>query len=162
MRNQSGFTLLELMMAIGIIGIIMAGVVPNIISWRNNAKLSAGARQIYSDLQGAKKVAIKTNTIATVDFGASAYTLSLPSLQDPSVIETISRDLPPGVIINSALFASPDYADNRASFNGMGFARDFLNNTNSGTVTIRLAGLSNRASSITVDSGGSMRIQRIE
>lgn len=162
MRNQSGFTLLELMITIGIIAIIMAGVVPNMISWRNNAQLSAGARQIYSDLQGVRKVAIKTNRIATVDFGASTYTLSLPSLQDPSVIETTSRDLPPGVIINSALFASPDYDDNRASFNGLGFARDFLNNANSGTVTIRLAGGSNRASRITVDSGGSMSIQRIQ
>jgi prepilin-type N-terminal cleavage/methylation domain-containing protein len=144
MRNQSGFSLMELMVVIAIIAIVSALTVPNLIAWRNNAQLSRGARQIYSDLQDARKIAIKNNTLITVDFdaGSESYTI----LRGDSVLA--SRDMPPGITIAALA--------NVASFNSLGFGRDFSSADNNGAVTISRSG--GRTVTIQVSSGGSIRI----
>jgi prepilin-type N-terminal cleavage/methylation domain-containing protein len=146
MRKQSGFTLMEMMVVIAIIAIVSAFTVPNMIAWRNNAQLSAGVRQIYSDLQGARKLAIKSNSMTFVIFDVGADTYSVAGRV---------RTLPPGLIIDSAVFTAA--GDNIASFNGQGFDRDFLDANNSGAVTISWNG--SRFRTIAVSSGGSIRIQ---
>ncbi|MEW6079311.1 MAG: GspH/FimT family pseudopilin [Thermodesulfobacteriota bacterium] len=149
MRNKSGFSLMELMVVIAIIGIVSALTVPNLITWRNNAQLSRGARQIYSDLQDARKIAIKNNTVITVNFdaGSESYTI----LRGGSVLAT--RNMPPGINIEGAVFTA---LGNVASFDSLGFGRDFFSADNSGAVTISRSG--GRTVTIDVSSGGSIRI----
>jgi prepilin-type N-terminal cleavage/methylation domain-containing protein len=170
MRNQSGFTLTEMMVVIAIIGIVSAFTVPNLIAWRNNAQLSRGARQIYSDLQDARKMAIKNNRTTAIDFGGNIYTLFydigdtvgvldggdqplIPS-SDGDPWAKSRKTMPPGVTIDSAVFLA---SGNIASFNSLGFGRDFFNVDNSGAVIISRNG--GRTITIRVDSGGSIRIQ---
>ena len=60
-KNVSGFTMLDIMIAVAIIGILAAIAVPAILSWVPDHRLRAEARNLYSNLQRAKMAAIRNN-----------------------------------------------------------------------------------------------------
>jgi type IV fimbrial biogenesis protein FimT len=71
MQNAKGFTLVELMIVVTLIAAISAVAVPNIVVWRQNAQLSAAARDLYSDFQLAKITAIESNQYCSMTFNQS-------------------------------------------------------------------------------------------
>ncbi len=68
-RNNSGFSLVELMIAIGIISIILAIAVPNLQRWLPAYRLKGATQDMLGNLNRAKLEAIKRNTLCTVMFG---------------------------------------------------------------------------------------------
>jgi type IV fimbrial biogenesis protein FimT len=58
-RNPRGFTLLELMMALALIGIILAFAIPSFSSFRKNARMTSAANDLLADLNMARTEAIK-------------------------------------------------------------------------------------------------------
>lgn len=99
MRKNSGFTVVELLTAIGIIAILAAVAVPNIIGWLPNYRLSSAARDIYSNLQSAKMTAIRNNGDCAVAFNVGAGTYQIVSggndgdygtAGDNSVVKTVT------------------------------------------------------------------------
>ena len=92
--NKQGFTLIELMIVIAIIGILAAIAIPNFIAYRNKAFCSAAesdAKSIAADI--ADYFAIPAHTdITTTDIGYTASgsnTFTITSA-DPSVNITIT------------------------------------------------------------------------
>ncbi|BBO87414.1 hypothetical protein DSCOOX_05940 [Desulfosarcina ovata subsp. ovata] len=71
MRGNSGFSLFEVLTVIAIIAVVAAIAVPNMIAWRNRAKLGEGARDIYSAFQLARSGAAKENADVIVSFDTS-------------------------------------------------------------------------------------------
>jgi len=69
MRKNSGFSIIELMVAIGIIAIIVSIGVPSLLSYREKAKLGGFARDVYGIFQKAKMEAVRRNQNCTVGFG---------------------------------------------------------------------------------------------
>ena len=67
-KRESGFTLLEVVAAIGILAILTAVAIPTFSSWLPNYRLKSAARDLYSDMQMAKLGAIKNNTNWAVVF----------------------------------------------------------------------------------------------
>ncbi len=65
---RNGFTLVELIIVISVIGILVAFAVPNFLDWLPNMRLKAAARDLYSNMQKAKIAAIKSNTTVTFSF----------------------------------------------------------------------------------------------
>ena len=61
-ENVSGFSLMELMATISVIGILAAIAIPAFSSWLPDYRLKTAARDLYSNLQRAKMGAIKSNS----------------------------------------------------------------------------------------------------
>ena len=68
MKKNSGFTLMEVMVVIGIIGIMSAIAIPNYIAWLPKHRMSGAARDIYSAMQSARIKAVKENEDVVINF----------------------------------------------------------------------------------------------
>ncbi len=77
--NRSGFTLLELMIAISIMGIIAALAVPSTGAWRANQRLTESAGSLDSAFSYARSQAIKTGNVQIVFFQTDAQGNALVS-----------------------------------------------------------------------------------
>ena len=77
--KKNGFTLIELIVAIAIMGIAAAIAIPGFSSWLPNYRLKSATRDLYSNMQMAKLAAIKQNQTCsiTLSTGPDKYTISL-------------------------------------------------------------------------------------
>ena len=73
-KNSKGFTLIEVIIVVTIIGILAAISIPAISSWLPNYRLKAAARELYSGMQKARMVAVKTNTTSMMTFTSGVGT----------------------------------------------------------------------------------------
>ena len=74
-HKPSGFSLVELMMAIAIFSIIATVSAPSFQSWSRNYQLKSASNDLYSHMQMAKIGAVKENTPWTVNFNPSGYNI---------------------------------------------------------------------------------------
>ena len=68
MRNQQGFTMIEVLSVIMIMAIMMGIGFPYIIGWLPNHRLRNATRDIYSNMQLARMTAIKKHVCYTAVF----------------------------------------------------------------------------------------------
>ncbi len=106
MRNAKGFSLLELMIVLGIVMVVSAISVPSLIKASRGYQLQSSAREIAQALQSAKFKAIGANTSKTVSINtatnsfvnSTGTTTALPanvkfealpgSMTSPAIIQT--------------------------------------------------------------------------
>ncbi len=68
--RQTGFTLIELMVAIAIMGILFAVALPNFESFVNSNRLSSAANEMIASLQTARMESLRRNRRAVVCLSA--------------------------------------------------------------------------------------------
>ena len=66
-KNQ-GFTLLEILVALAITGILAALTLPNLLAWLNSNKVQEATDSIQSALEDAQRQAIRLGRICTINF----------------------------------------------------------------------------------------------
>lgn len=136
MRNNSGFTIMEMMVVIGILAIAAAIAVPGFIGWLPNYKLRSGAEDIQSTLQLTRQTAIKQNDTAIVSFntGSETYTATV----DAQTFR--SGQMPAGINIDTVS------GDGFVEFDSQGFATSAVDivvknrQNKSKTVRVKLTG----------------------
>lgn len=142
MKKKSGFTLLELMVAIAIIAILAALAVPNFIKWRPERQLSAAAREVLSVMQYARSRALKDNVSVgllfdranetyTVFFDNGAGANANNGAQDGDEPTVKSGRMPPGINLkDTTLTADGVFFDSRGLLSNAGGIVNLKNSLN--------------------------------
>jgi Tfp pilus assembly protein FimT len=105
-HKSGGFTLLEAMIVIFLIATVSTIAAPNLIAWRNKAKLRAAADNLKGDLELAKLKAVMINGSVAMNYSAGSYQIFDDSIGAAYVRESgeklyIARTLPAGVKIDT-------------------------------------------------------------
>jgi prepilin-type N-terminal cleavage/methylation domain-containing protein len=134
MRQNRGYTLIEVMTVIAIIGISTSITIPNVIGWLPKYRLNSGAEEIQSTLQLARLGAIKQNTDATVNFNVINHTF-VAAIAGKTIK---SGRMPSGITIDSITIPS-----SKVQFDSRGLANTWIGNivvknNQGGTKTIKV------------------------
>lgn len=76
--SSNGFTLIELMVTVALLGILASLSIPSFQTWIQNTKIRTAAESIQNGLQKARAEAVKRNTPVqfSLDGGSSAWRVS--------------------------------------------------------------------------------------
>jgi type IV fimbrial biogenesis protein FimT len=168
MRNNKGFSLMELMTVIGILGILGAIAIPGYLGWRDNTQLTRAAQDMYSIFQKAKIEAARRNTIVAITLAANVGTVYVDSNGNfapdggENIISSIDLSDYPGVNLDTSegggdgiTFANPD---DTIAFAPNGFPLDNTGSLTSGTVF--LTNRKGRKANIRISPAGNVGINR--
>jgi type IV fimbrial biogenesis protein FimT len=144
MRNDSGFTISELMTVLAIIAIISAVALPSLVDWLQKYRLSSATRDILSAVEYARLTAVKQNGSVGLSFatGNGTYRLWIDDGAGGGVADDATENgaervfkagqMPAGVDISSAVFGAAP----RFRFNGMGIPTWTDNNLGGGNIVL--------------------------
>jgi len=98
LQGEKGFSLLELMIVVGVFGVLVAASVPAISGSIRTARLQGAAQTLASDLRYARSLASAERKNFQVTFGANSYSVSRVS---PASVVRV-RTMPRGVSLSAS------------------------------------------------------------
>ena len=85
MNNRVGFSLLELLIAIAIIGIMLSIATLSFNQWQVNYNIESQTRELYSDLIEARTTALQTKMPYSIVFQPRSYVMTRYSSENEPV-----------------------------------------------------------------------------
>ena len=122
MSRNRGFTLIELVIVIAILGVLAGVITPSFMAWRDRSKVKGDATELRAVFESAKLRAIKHNANAVVTFpDTTSYQAFVDSngngIRDAGEVIIASITLSPGVTITNNTFSG-----NKMAFDSRGNA----------------------------------------
>jgi prepilin-type N-terminal cleavage/methylation domain-containing protein len=119
MKSDSGFSLLEMMVTIGIVAIVGTVVVPSFIGKMPGKRLESAAGDVSAAIRAARLTAVKENTPAVVqlDVDTESYSVTVPG-------RAVKRgEMPAGVDLKSVFLSqqTTPVVDGLVTFDSRGF-----------------------------------------
>lgn len=119
--DNKGFTIIELIVVLGLVGILLAIAAIEFSDWQKKALVERQAKEMYTDLQEARMRAAFTKQRQTVDFGAKSLMFRRYStLNDVGGTEISTKNLP--YSISRSAWITP--SDGRLEFDTKGVCTD--------------------------------------
>lgn len=143
--NKSGFTLIEILFAIGIIAVTAVIGIPFYQNAVKNLNLNSVSRSVASDLRYAQQLAVTTQANHSVIFDISGNSYRLKNEDSQNTIK--AADINDGISLDSIVGLEND----TVTFNATGAA------TSTGTITLKNE--NNRTSTIEIKPSGYVKIQ---
>lgn len=97
-RQRSGFTLLELVMVLAILGILATIAAPKYAAAINRYRLDTAARRVAADIDHARALAKATGSAQTIRFATSTSSYSILNYRvgtSKNAVYSVRLDLPP-------------------------------------------------------------------
>lgn len=144
LRKNAGFSLTELMVIIGIMALMSAIAMPNLIGWLPKYRMGSAARDILGTFEFARLTAVKRNavTLVTLDYANELVRITVGA----DTVRTIR--MPAGIDLKQPASNSLGASFN---FNGQGMANK------AGDVLISNGGR-HPDKKVTLGAGGSIKI----
>lgn len=159
--KQTGFSLIEMMIVVAVIGITASVAIPSYRTWIQNTKVRTGAESILNGIQKARSEALLRNTAVRFTLGAnSAWTVECVN-----AAATACNDLTGGVVetrnnneggTSMAVIAPTPGGATNVTFTNLGTKSTVVANQLD-QIAVSFAG-SNRPLNITIGTGGTVRM----
>ena len=77
MRQEKGFTIVEVCIVIAVIGVLAAFAIPNFLSWLPKMRVNSAARDLVSEMQLTRMQAVseRNNYVITFNVGSNQYSI---------------------------------------------------------------------------------------
>ena len=108
-RSRSGFTLIELMMVIIIMGVVLAFALPKFNSLRNSGKLGAAKVHVMSSMTTARAAAIQNGRVAR--WSISGNSIGVTAANPTGTMVTIAAPIDFAAQYNVTLRATQNTVD---------------------------------------------------
>ena len=122
--RSAGFTLIELIIIVAIVGIIVVVGIPNLLSYQPTYDLRRAANDLYSHMQRARLMAIQNNKSVQIVFDSQAYTIQFndgtESLGLPRTVDLSSAYKGGVQLLPSNPYPPPSSAASSLTFNAFG------------------------------------------